>query len=655
MSSHQSLRRMAFDGRLDVIAAILGVVVAVGLFPLRFVTSQVFIETLPIVLGVASLLYLFAARKDRNTELARFSVGTARILPPLVVFGTAAMVVIAFVAGGRPLLYYNVAAAVGTALFAQVMFVDDEHFSPGLILGQVVLFGLVLRFTALLTSPGYIGIDVWTHVPAWSAAIADQHSLAPIATEKYYASPLFHLLVVATKLLVDTSLRRALFLSVGLAMPLSVVFAYSTTKFFITKRWSVFAATAYSLTAPVIEWGIHLIPTSLGLVFFLAILYSLTRMLYIDYRPRDFLLVVIFSVAVILTHQVSAFIMLVFTGAGLAAYVLLWLGIFDIGTDSDRSAASGAVNLSGLLAFDLGLITFMWSLTPYQGGTFLGTVGNYFYETVSTDAGFLNLANPSAGGESIPPSAFPQPSAMDTFVSYLDPAGFLLLLLLTVVGSLYVLRQHNVSHATFTSVIATVVMLVFVFGFPLFGIRTFVPGRWFAFLAAPMALIGAIGLAYLGRNSRPSVAVALMLVFAITFPTVSVLASPATQDSPPFDATQTRYSYTDAELSAVDTISDISDPRDDYQIRVDHPYGTVFERTDAHRAEVMTVTDGTVENRTVVYRDYQASGAAYVNNPYEIAVQPTLEPDQVCSGRRDVTYANGDVYMCTAAGATDAP
>jgi len=48
----------------------------------------------------------------------------------------------------------------------------------------------------------------------------------------------------------------------------------------------------------------------------------------------------------------------------------------------------------------------------------------------------------------------------------------------------------------FTLLLAAAFMLVFVFvlGLPMFGIRNFIPTRWFAFLYAPMAILGAIGL-----------------------------------------------------------------------------------------------------------------------------------------------------------------
>jgi hypothetical protein len=661
MSSSTGLIGMARQGRLDIIAGMLGLLAAIGLLPLQLIIQQVYIRTLPIVLGVASILYLLAARDESHGEIATFSLGAARILPNLVILGSAGLVAIAALAEARTLLFYDLAAAVGTALFAQILFIDNEHFSPGLLLFQIIVFGLVFRFCALYTTPGFVGIDVWTHMAEWGRAIYDARSLQPISNEKYYASPLYHLLVVGSSLLLDVSLRTALYLVLGVAMSISVLLIHSTATFFVNSRWAVFATAAYSVSASVIEWGIHIIPTSLGLIFFLAIFYSLDRMLRIDYKPRDFALVVFFSVAVILTHQVSAFIMLVFTGSGLLAYFALGLGIFDMGQPSwSRSPTRESVNLTGLLVFDLGLITFMWSLTPYQGGSFLLVLLDYFAETVST-SGFGN----DVQATNVPPQAIPETSLMETVVSYLDVFGFLLLLLLTVVGCLYIIRRENVSHAMFTSVVATVVMLVFIFGFPLFGIETFVPGRWYAFVVAPMAVVGAIGLSYLVRNTQPSVVVVIMLLFVVVFPATSLLASPATQEHPPLTNTQTRYGYTGPELAAVHTLGNIS-ANNRTQWATDHPYATVFDRTESHNMESAAIVDGRVTGWPVrnnssapvrikdgdafIYREYQSKGAAFFNNRYGLDYTPTVEFQQVCGGR-DIVYTNGKVTLCNAPGA----
>lgn len=665
MAFHTDYIRMIRTGRLDVLAAILGLLLAIGMLPLRLFITDVYIQTLPVMMGLATVLYLLAVRDERHGEIATFSAGVAHLLPNLVVIGSALLVVIAGVTGGRSLLFYDIAAAVGTALFAQILFTDNEEFSTGLLLFQIVLFAMVFRLTALYITPGYIGVDVWSHAVRWSQNILETGTMDQFRADqsKYMASPLYHLLVVGTSMLLDVSVRDSLFLVFGITMPISTLFIYATAMFFVDSRWAVFATAAYATSASVIEWGIHLIPTSLGLVFFLAVFYCLDRMLRIDYRPRDFALVVFFSVAVILTHQVSAFIMLVFTGSGMLAYFALGLGLFDMGQpDWARSPAWESVNLSGLLVFDLGLITFSWALTPWGNQSFLLRIVEYF------SRGLFESSDSSAG--EISPALMPSPSLLEQVVEYIDVLGFLLLFLITTVGCLYIIRQDNITHATFTSVVATVIMLVFVFGFPIAGVNTFVPGRWYPFVSAPMAVVGAIGLSYLVKNTQPSLMVIVLLLFVVVFPATSVLASDATQDHPAFTDTQTKYSYTHAELSAVFTLGKYSENKQQSWV-TDQPYQTVFDRTQSHTAKPGVVEDGRVvgwaervttesdgtemrlnESDTFIYRKYQTNGAAYfalLDNGSSAAWKPKPTFEQVCGGR-DVVYDNGDVKMCNTPG-----
>ena len=637
-----------FDFRLDVAAAIIGLVLALLMVPLRFFASQVYIETLPIVLALACVLYLVSVRLSNSADLPTLSPELTRVLPAISFLGMAALVVVA-VHQARSNLFYYIAIWTGATILLQVLFADERDYHVGLLLTEIIAFGAIVRLAGAFTSPGFVGIDIWTHAGKWAPGIKETQSLAPLANKKYYASPLFHLLVASGSQLLDVSIRHALILTVGVAMPLTTLLVYATADVLVEPRWAVFAAAAYSMSGNVIEWGIHLIPTGLGLVFYVAILYALTRIMATTYRWRDFLLVVLFSIAVILTHQISAFIMLVFVGAALVSKVLLSTGLLrpvrmtGLGQDVRETT-----NLTGLLVFDLGLITFMWSLTPYQGSSFLETIFSYFTETLRTTAGFLNLAGQSSSTSGAGAAAAAGPSFLEELTRYIDAAGLLLLLLVTIAGSLYVLHRERTSQVTITSIIAIVVMLVFIFGFPLFGIRTFVPGRWIAFLTVPMAIVGAVGIGHLANKSPRAIVISLLLIFAVAYPVVTLTSSQGTLDSPAFDSVQTRYSYTESELAAVGTLANTTNTTEtpNGQLATDHPYGTVFERAWDVNVEAATVINGTYSpNGTFVYRDYAESGAQYYNNGDNIPYQPSVSQRTLCQAR-GINYDNGEVAVC---------
>jgi hypothetical protein len=648
------LRSRLEGGRFDVAGAFVGLLAAALMFPLRFLSSQIYIQTLPIVVGLASAVYLLGVRRERSTTWApEFGTGLARLAPAAIFLGLAAMVLVAAMAGQRTLLFYGLGGAVGTVLLAQIAFLRDRDFHPGLVMTQVVVYGLVVRFAALYTAPGFIGVDVWSHM-TYVQAIDRTGSLAAIADSKYFASPFYHLLTVGAAELLDLSLRNGLYLSLGLVMPLSVLLVYATATLLVPPRWAAFAAATYVVSDHAIRWGIHLIPTSMGLVFFLAMLFSLVRVLQSEPRVRDYLLLVLFSAAVILTHQISSFIMLVLVCAGLVGQLLLTFDVVRRPTPDTPflRQVSGPVNLFGLLVFDLGLITFMWSLTPYQGDTFLETVLNYLYSTILTSAGFLSgvtsdSASAAAGGG--PASPF-----ITQLATYVDTLGFLILLCATILGSLVVMRRRWGNHATFTLLVAVVTMLFFVLGLPLFNINNFVPGRWWAFLYAPMVILGAIGLRSLGRNLSPTVVVACLLVFALVFPGIMLVSSDGTPDSPVFRSQNERLSYTDTELTAVRTLDEVS-AEGGQPLYTDHPYATVFVRTETHPTEVIRLRDGRVaSDGRIVYREYQSDGGSFFRTSPGAGIRNPPQ-DRICDPATSHVYANGDVRVCGATSAAATP
>ncbi len=623
----------------DVLGGILGLLAAVVMLPMQLIATGTYIQLLPVVVGGASLCYLAIVRADDTRALPQVSKTTAHLLPVGTLLLFSAMVLVAGFQG-RTIPFYYLAAWAGVLLFVQVLFVPDADFHHGLILGQIVLFGLIVRGAALYTTPGYVGIDVWSHVPHWSAAILDTHSLAPIADAKYYASPLFHLLVVTGSLLLDVTLRQSVFLTLGLSMPVAALFVYGATVQITEPRWAVLAAAIFTASGNVIEWGIHLIPTSLGLLFFVAVVYALIRVLIVSSGWKDYLLVVLFSTAVIFTHQISSMILLVLVAAGLLANVLVSIGVLAIDKSADGLGSSRrSMNLVGLLVFDLGLVTFNWSMTPYRGRTFLGTMGNWFIDTLTTSAAFGNLARESTG------APLPQTTFLEIAVSYVDALGFLGLLFIAIVGGLAGVSYRNGDHATATCVIAMGIMLLFVFGFPLFGIRMFVPSRWYAFLVVPMAVLAGVGARTLSDRGPVQLTVVLLLLFAVVFPVVSVISSDASQDAPVFDEVQTRYSYTETELAAVETLETILVPDEGGHLHTDHPYNTVFKRLGIHTTRVTHIVAGETPNRMVLYREYQRSGAAYFATMSGRAHQPSVSRAAICSNR-DIVYDNGDVALC---------
>ncbi|WP_254763812.1 hypothetical protein [Natrinema marinum] len=649
--------------RLDTVAAIVGMLIALALFALRFFVSQIYLNTVPIVLAVACGLYLLSLyQQDHARVFPAFPARVAMALPTVVLVGLAGLVTLMVIQGERTALFFGAAGVVGTLLLSQILFASERDLHPGLIVLQIVCFATVIRFTALYATPGYVGIDIWTH-SGLVEAILSEESLGAISHDKHYGSPFYHLLVAASSLLYDIPVRGALYLSVGLVMPLSVLLVYATTNLLVSTRWALLATACYAVAGHVTRWGMHLIPTSLGLVFFLGMLYALIRVMRIEYTIRDFFVLLLLSIAVILTHQVSTFIMLVLLLAAFLAQVTFVLGPFGL-TRLDTSVfrTKKPVNLVGLVVFNFGLTIFVWSLTPYRQQSFLATVLSYFSQTLEESAGFLNIASDSSsGGATATESTM---TLLDQLVPYVDKLGFLFLLGATFVGCLYVVHRRRAEQSVFTLLLASAFMLVFVLGLPMFGIRNFIPTRWFAFLYAPMAILGAIGLRTLRQNLTPGIVFSVLFVFILVYPGAMLFAAESTADNPVFSEHHEKLAYDRSELAAAESIGTVTgspagdEIRPDQQLHTDHPYQTLIGRTGAYAPAAtdpaVVASNGTVTHDYTVYRTRQSSEGSYFRTPSGRAEMRKVSRSQLCRPEQATVYTNGDVTLCTPSPVTGA-
>lgn len=641
MSYEARLRNLMSTNDLAVTLAKVGLVASVLLLGLVFVTSQPFVVLIPLSTGTACSLYLLTYnRRVRHVDLPRLPGLVSGYLPSLVVAGLAGYVWLIWRAGGRTLPAFLLAGAVGAAILVQVLLVDDERLLPGLLLGQILLASLAVRYGALLGTPGYVGVDIWTHAPVFVQNIVDAGSLAPLADVKYVMAPIYHLFG-AMGTLVFGAPRPAIYLTLGLIVPLSAVFVYGGARQFVPVRWALLATALYVFADQFIRWGIHVIPTSLGLVFFLALVYFVTRLFTTGPRPWILALALLSSVAVVFTHQVSTAIMLVFLGVAAAVAVV---GEVARGWPTARSSSGTAVGIVGLFVLNLALTVVAWANTPVAGEfVFLWRMLGAAIRLISEQAGFLNLA----GGGTAPAT---DPTLLEVVLPYVELIGFALLLAAAVVGGLVMLRWETPSGASVTYIVTAGLLFVAVFGLSFFGIRFLLPGRWMAFLYAFLVIIAAVGLHHVYQTASRPVIVAVVLVLALAYPTTMVIAEDASYDASAIEDHHTRFSYTAAEIGAVETISEIRPPSVEDRIHSDHPYRTLFIRVGGYSGGILGVgPDGPVTSSPIVARDYQQSGAAKFrspDDPPQVAYQRSVAATSVCRPERNVVYANSQVRLC---------
>lgn len=629
---------------LGTLAAVVGTLVASLLAVLNLYLTHVLVRTLPIVLATACLLYLLVSRGPDQVGTATLPRWCVHALPSVVFLGTTALIFLSVRTGGRGPAFYALAAVVAVSVFVQIAFTADRDLHVGVLLSQVLVLGFVVRFAGLLGSAGYVGVDVWIHVPQYVEGILATNSLEGMGQTKYVAAPLYHLLVAATVLLTDLSTRLALFVSLGTAMAMSVLFVHVTASMFVDPRWAVFAVAAYSISDFVVVWSIHLIPTSFGLIVFLAVLFLFVRLQRRDATQRETALMVALIVTMAFTHQVSAFIMFVLLVSGSIAQLLLNAD----GLRRRLSPRSGRRpsprkdvrprNVHGYSVFALGVLVLAWSRTPWGDQTFTEAAVEVLWGSIQS-SGLFDRSD-AAGASGVDEGTL----LGETIIPLIDHLGFLLLAFGTVIGILYVLQRDRTNQSKVTFIVATAVMCTFTLVPPLFGLDNFLPGRWFAFLYATMVLLTVIGFDGLRKSADPQVFAVVVLAFVLLFSGSAMFATEATQDDPAFPEENTRYGYTPTETAAMETVVDVTEEEIIY---TDHPYTTALNRYGGeYRFAPATVDEDPPGHETVLYREYQTTGAPQFQTEEGDPHVEQVSAAEMC-GPRSIGYDNGDAVLCT--------
>lgn len=621
--------------RLDRCVAALALLFAVLALPLRTLVTHIYATTLPVVVGTAALLYLVSTRGDSydTYPLPTFSAAGARLLETGVLLAVSLLFVLGGLLGQRTIMFLNVAGATGTVLLFQLFFVEDTDLRVPVVLVELLAFGFAIRFVGLYSVVGFIGIDVWTHV-GFVQGIRQQNSLAAMET-KYIAAPLYHLLVAVVSDITLLSQRNALYLTVGSALTLSSAMVYYGARQFVEARWALLAMALWLMSSQVVRWGLHLIPTSLGLAFFVPLVAYLVRYLE-EYRPRDVGMLSLFVVAITLTHQVSAFVTLVVLGLAFAVQLVMDLVPFSFDEEP--------TGVKGILGFAVGVVALDWSLTPYSGGSFVEVMLQRLTNTLFRQVGLLEVSSSknvaSTAGDA-------GTSLLVKLIAYINVFGFLVLLLLTGIGMLCVLRYGNRTHGRLLEVNVVAVMSAFVLALPILGVSLFLPGRWYAFMYVPMVFLGVFGLRHLSARLDRRLMVLGVLLLVVSYPSIMLVSGAATLDSPVFESKQQRYAFTETEVDGARHIGDMIGGRLP-PVYTDAPYTAVFRRTDSHLAGLVDVPrDSRARHDLVVYREYQTEGAPLVGGVNNSTRLSQVGQDRICSPTRSRLYTNGDVLLCS--------
>jgi hypothetical protein len=507
--------------------------------------------TYPVSIVSACLGFLLIKRKHIDLSFSKTDKYVKSLMVAYFILLSSLPIVFLYDSVGRTVSVF----AVTFVLYSLVALAIVLEIAVYRGLALIIITGIAHRATAFYSSSLYVGIDIYGHVDLVNELITEG-TLSGMGPTKYLYSPFYHLLTGWSSLLMNVPLRSTIFLTVSVTVTVLPALAiYIIGSRLLGEKVGLLSALLYTGSDFVIQWGIHAIPTSLGIIFFaLTFLYGLK---YLGVIPsgragrRNLFLYIAFQATVSLTHHLSFFVTVTVLGAAFLGKVLY-----------ESRITSRVVNLS-LASGALLYLDFVVTRFGGPGGD------SRFLDTIVKRLAFsiMETSPNTRIQQSLPedPSIY---AGVTESIEIVHVAGSAMLLAFGILGVLLWLnrpRVKGVPQSGFVLGVAVGIPLAITFAGPIFGLRNLLPFRWFAFFYLPLSILAAYSLiiiieylvSVVGRYPR---LVASVAVFVVCLPFFAFMGGNfvAAQDGPLFDDASgaERLSTTESELALYTHVAD---------------------------------------------------------------------------------------------------
>lgn len=502
-----------------------------------------------VVLFFPSLLYLFFRKRiQKHDELILF-IPNKNINYIAAIFFFLSISLLIWISYlnvyYRSPFYFFLCIIASVCVLIQIFTIDiDKKYSSWLILFEIIILAVLIKTSLYYGFSGLYGQDPWWHTQWIKETIEGGH----ITSGKYISNlyslfPQFHLLSGLTSVISSLSINNSTFFSVGFIgnSVISTLFLFLIAKRFIVMRGALLTALTFSLTGYSISRGTSIIPMTLGISFFLIIIY-LTFNDNMERKKKTSLLL-LFSISLILTHTIAAFVTFICMTSILLSNVL-----YNVFRDFSRSRLFGKtmINASFVILFGA-LMLFVWRMDFPHGNSFFDRIGGSFINALQKGSDSLGQ---SVFGVSIP-------YAVSLFIE----VAFLLMLFFALICSLLYLSREERDITKWGLLSLPIILYGVIIGFSVSSISTILPWRWYVFLMVPLSIVGILGLLRLGNitknNFIRNFIIGGVIIAIILF---SLITPPANQDNPPFfmDHSSKRSGWTQSELVGAKALNNIS-------------------------------------------------------------------------------------------------
>lgn len=589
---------------IDGMFAILGIILGSVITFLNFIYSNNYLLTIGPIMIIACALYLANRKtllKQISGQILVFDKKTTDVIKIIYWICITTALVSYYTAEPYyrpPLFFISISIAVASLGLEIISSGLQDNVDIGKSFIKIFILSIILRFTAFFISPYPVGSDPWYHAAFIEDICKYGTSLLPEKYGYYSNYPIMHIFASITSILGKLSVKESMAI-IGLILVFSTVFVYLIIKTITNnKNVALFSVLLLNVSDFHIQWSIQVIAMTFGIALYSILIYLLIakkdkfKLIY-----KTFFL--IFSFLLIWTHTVSSFIF-VLSLISLYPSSFIYKLIYGVRNNSVKQMVG---NTLYMLLFIL--LIYHWMNPNYP---FFQSVIDGLINSLLSEADFLGRSAMS--------------NVSDSWISIIDILGFLIVIFLGIIGTLYSLSVKYI-NVTKLSLICMLLVLFFVFFvFPLMGMRNIVPYRWPAFIYTTFMLFAGItSFQITSITNNRYFKITFVLLLLSTFSFFMTTNSIANMDSPIYgENLNQELFWKNSEIILINNINNsysgyiVSDLQTN-----ERPFQTYLKRTKS--ATYMTMSDGNIDwdffnekiiiwRKTSISRPLQLSGGS---------------------------------------------
>jgi hypothetical protein len=421
-----------------------------------------------------------------------------------------------------------------------VFFETSPAWKQRIILAQILLLGIGFKASGFFQYPTLMGNDPFYHLDLVERFIAEGQFPRG---EAYSSFPIFQVLITVFHQLSGLDLKSSFFM-ISVLQSVSLLAVFSIGNVLFDQKTGLLAFLFLSLSDYQLQWGMQIIPMTIGITVFALLLMSIV--LRNRYRKRFrttwTVILILLIVVMVFVHTLSSLIL------GMSVFILFMTFAFF----RDERGSQNRLQFISMTFVTIAIVlpVVYWSYNdaaPEQ--TFMARVALTI--KMSIEEAFLGDVQMVSGA-----------GRLAEWQVFLGDLGWVMLLLLTVVGILGCLRLFSKRATVMAFIVLTSVLIFITYGGAFLGLRHILPARWISFLYVPACVFSSFGvkqLLYYGAGqSRPAwqtflkqSGLALLVVFTVGAMTTSPLR--AMPDSPLYlKELSIRPGFYDAEVRGMD-------------------------------------------------------------------------------------------------------